>query len=120
MSAEAIIATNYSFDYSTPAISPDPSSDSSYSTLVVMKAACLSNQWEFNKKAIIDGIKARCGPVDMTVNSSASVVTLLLTGGFCETYKELKKQHNLGNSAIFKGILSPFSHEDYEYYGHGR
>lgn len=111
---EGVFTTTYSFDYMTPSISPDPSSDEPFTTLVVMKSFCLTNQWTYNQKVIVDGIKAKCGPVSMEQRLGSTTLTSLLNEGPCKTYEQMMKQHNMGRSNLFRGILTPFTHEDYE------
>lgn len=104
----------YTLDYDTPSISPDPSSDSVFTNFIVMKAACLKNQWDFSAQAVSSGVRARCGPVSMEKDSSsASVLTALLNQGFCAAYQEMRKQHNFGNIKNIRSVLTPFSHSQY-------
>lgn len=113
---EAVLDISYTIDFTTPAITPDPSTDDRYNALVVMKAFCLTNQWLYKQKVLAEGIKSKCGPVTMEQGGAATVITTLLTEGPCKTYQQMLKYNNTGNISLFRGILSPFSHDDYEPY----
>lgn len=105
---ELNLPTTYSFTYSTYIVTPDPSNDEIFTSMTILKAACLTNTWNFNSKAIMDGISAKCGPAQMTVKSDGRLLLGLLTEGPCKAYEDLKTQFNFGNPDIIKGILSPF------------
>jgi hypothetical protein len=76
----------------------------------------MTNVWHFNSQAISQGLRARCGPVDMEVEATApSVLALLINEGFCKAYEEMQMQYNFGNIGIFKGILTPFAHSEYQF-----
>lgn len=105
--------TEYTIEFSTPSISPDPSDDEIFTSFTIMKAACLLNQWVVMDKARTSGLTAKLGPVSMTANGGgSSIVTALLTDGYCAAYEEMKKQHNFGNVSGVKSILTPFSHSE--------
>lgn len=103
---ELNLTTTYTIDFSAGTITPEP--DLILINFMVLKAACLTNTWTFNSKAIMEGITAKCGPAVMTVKSDANLILGLLQQGPCKTYEELKMQYNFGNPDIIKGILSPF------------
>lgn len=105
---EVSLSIDYTFDYAGFDITPDPIDDDVFFSLIILKAACLTNTWQFNSKAIMDGITAKCGPAQMTVKSDANLVLGLLKEGPCKTYEELVNQYNFGNPDIIRGILSPF------------
>ena len=111
------LSVTYTQDYSAVSISPDPSDDQIFTSFVVMKAACLSNQWTFNSQAISQGIRAKLGPVEMEkIGSGSNVLVSLLKDGFCAAYKEMKLQHNYGNVSSIRAVLSPFTHSKYQNY----
>lgn len=117
VSQEIKLVNLYDISFDPLEISPDPSEDTLFINFVVMKAACLTNQWTFNSKLLSQGIKTKLGPVTMeTDTAGASVMTALLKDGFCGAYSEMKKQHNYGNTKIVKSILTPFTNTD-NYYG---
>lgn len=105
----------YLMDFTESTISPEPV-DQAFINLTVMKAACLTNQWQFNARAVASGIRAVCGPVSMDVDSGGVTGLLsLIKEGYCKAYEEMKRQHNFGNAFFVKSVLSPFSHSDYNY-----
>jgi hypothetical protein len=106
-------AGQYIIDFDNTEITPEPA-DQAFINFTVMKAACLTNQWQFNAKAISSGIRAVCGPVSMDVDSGGITALLaLIQDGYCKAYEEMKKQHNFGNVSFVKAVLSPFAHSDY-------
>jgi len=107
------LSTAYSVDFIGGSISPDPSDDDIFLNFVILKAACLTNVWQFNNKAALDGLSAKCGPAALTVKASTDIVLGLLRDGYCKTYEMLKTQNNFGNTQICKGILSPFVSNNY-------
>lgn len=106
---EINFTTDYTVSFINASVTPDPSSDLEFINFTVLKAACLTNQWNFNQKAMAEGIKAKCGPAELTVSSSAGVLLGLIEKGPCKTYDELKQQSNFGNIDIIRGILTPFA-----------
>lgn len=111
-------SSTYQIDFTTPAISPDPSNDDVFCNFVVMRAACLANQWDVKAKALAAGVSAKLGPVSMTTDAQGSTVLLaLLKDGFCAAYKEMLSQHNRGNLSeigLIKSIMTPFTHSEYQ------
>jgi len=104
---EVNLSSNYSINFLAGSIIPEP--EDILLNFMVLKAACLTNTWAFNSKAIMDGITAKCGPyAQMSVKSDAMLILGLLREGPCKTYDELVNQYNFGNADIIRGILSPF------------
>ena len=105
----------YTTNYDVIGIVPEPTTDDQeFINFVVMKAACLTNQWKFNQKALAAGIRARCGPVSLDNTGAGSTVLIaLMNEGFCAAYEEMKRQHNYGSSSNIKAVLTPFSHYEY-------
>lgn len=103
------LATNYTVNFMSGTITPDPSNDHIFLNFVILKSACMTNTWQFNTKAIQDGISAKCGPATLAVNSNAFLILGLINNGPCKTYEELVLQHNFGQiSENVKAIFSPF------------
>lgn len=106
---EVNLATSYLVDYSSGTITPNPSDDHGFLNFMILKSACLTNTWEYNTKAIQDGISAKCGPTTLSVSSNAILILGLIQNGPCKTYQELVMQYNFGQLNIgAKGIVSPF------------
>ena len=106
---EVNLSTNYTVNFGTGSITPDPSDDHIFLNFMILKSACMTNTWQFNTKAIQDGISAKCGPSTLTVSANALLVLGLINNGPCKTYDELVTQHNFGQlSDGVKAIFSPF------------
>jgi hypothetical protein len=115
----------YVVDFTTYTLSPDPSTDSIFINFIVLKSACLINGWNFNSRAIADGIFAICGPVHVRSDSPGSnIIMALLKEGPCKLYNDLKNENNMGGgtnpnvNTNIKAILSPFTHEDSSLFPH--
>ena len=104
---EVHLSTNYTINLNCGDISPDPSSDEEFINFTVLKAACIINGWAFQKKVAVEGIKAKCGPVEFGVSASRNALGLL-EDSFCKTYEDLVNQYNWGNINNIKAVLSPF------------
>lgn len=118
--AQEVKGFSYTFNFMGLEILPDPLSNQIFMNLMILKAACLTNTWEFNKKAIMDGISARLGLANLSVTSNGPVIMGLLNMGFCRTYETLVNQFNFGRGDFIKAILSPFSSSQLSFDdGHG-
>lgn len=103
---------NYTINFSSSTITPEDV-DTDFAAFVVMKAACMTNMWQFNAKAVAQGIRAVCGPVSMSVDSGgASILLALIQDGYCKAYETMRRDHIYGNVANIRAVLSPFSHSD--------
>ena len=109
---EISFSTTYTITIGTPAISPDPtltaSKDDAFTNLVVLKAACLTDWGEFRQKALVAGIKARCGPAILETLQHLDGFKTLIDKGPCAAYDELKTDYQFGNTNTVRAILSPF------------
>lgn len=103
---EINLGENYTVNFLGGTITPDPSSDYTFLNFIILKAACLTNVWTFNEKAAQEGLRAKCGPAELSVRASSEIISGLLDKGPCKTYEDLKTQQNFGN--LGKAILSPF------------
>lgn len=105
---EVNLATSYTVNFLGGSISPDPSGDYTFLNFVILKAACLTNVWTFNEKAVVEGIMARCGNyAQLSVKAGGDIILALLDKGPCKTYEELKIQQNFGS--LTKAVLTPFT-----------
>ncbi len=109
---EISFTTTYTIDIGTPDITPDPTvtatKDDPFTNFTVLKAACLTDWSTFRQKALISGVKARCGPVILETLKHMDGFKTLLEEGPCAAYEELKKDWQYGNVNVIKAILSPF------------
>lgn len=128
MIQELSFSTSYTITINPPDISPDPTDsdtlDSAFTNFVVLRAACLIDNWTFKTKAALEGIRARAGsPVDIEIRGHLQGYQFLLEKGVCATLEQLKDEYKFGNANNIKAVLSPFiSNEFNPYYllGHHR
>lgn len=111
---EIQLTNDYTVTFSTGDVSPDPSTDADFMNFVVLKAACLVNNWKFDDLAVIQGIRANLGPASMEVDTSTNVLLALLQEGPCKAYDQLKTEHNFGRVGIVRGIFGPFRSNKYD------
>ena len=105
---EIQLTTTYTISLSCGDITPDPSSDETFLNFIVLKAACIINNWKFDEKVAIEGIKAKCGPAELQVNAGQATLLAFLKEGYCKIYDRLRMEHNMGVSTNIKGIFGPF------------
>jgi hypothetical protein len=79
-------------------------------SLVVLKAACMLDESSFRTAALLQGVKARCGPAVIETNKYGDQLKTLLTQGPCAAFDQLKKQYNFSyeGKKIVRAIMSPF------------
>ena len=109
---EIDFTTTYTVSIGDFTISPDPtlsaSKDDAFTNFVVIKAACLTDWSTFRTKALVAGVKARCGPAVLETLQHLDGFKELLSKGPCATYESMKKQWLFGNATFCKAILTPF------------
>ena len=113
---EITFATTYTITISSCTISPDPIGldDDAFANFVVLKAACLTDWSTFRTKALISGIKARCGPAILDTVKHLDGFKQLLEQGPCAAYTALKDNYVFGNAQLIKAVLSPFVSNDFD------
>lgn len=104
---------SYTVNLTCGDITPDPSTDDAFINFIVLKAACLVNNWRFQDKSLVEGIRARCGPAELQVTAGRSVLLAFLTQGPCKFYEDLVQEYKFGNINCIKGILTPFVSNNY-------
>lgn len=109
---EMTFNNNYTVNFGSLLISPDPTvaatRDNAFINLVVLKAACLSDQTTYRTKALLEGINARLGPGGLSVSGNLNGFMNILKVGPCKLYEELKKQYQYSDLRHIKAIFSPF------------
>lgn len=98
----------YTFDHSTPDITPDPTDparDDAFINLTVLKAACLLGLGQWRLKArqglvVKDDVSAFDG-------RGASTDTKEWAKGLCEAYEHAKIEYRLGNAKPGRAIVGP-------------
>lgn len=113
---EVNLDNDYTIDISTTTISPDPTeiNDENFIGFVSLKAACLLDQSTFRTKAASEGIRAALGPASLSVGGSLAGYETILNQGPCSLYEQLKLDYEIGNVALFKAILGPFSGNQFD------
>lgn len=110
---EIRLETSYTVNFLGGSITPDPSNDNTFLNFIILKAACLNQHWKFNESAIANGIKAKLGPAELSIDIAPSILITLLTYGPCKTYEELRDQSRFGSIGSLRAILSPFISNTY-------
>lgn len=113
---EVQFSTTYTISICYSTITPDPSDDEIFMNFLALKAACLINNMRFQDKALVEGIRARCGPAELQVTAGRTVLMGLLQEGPCKLYEKLKEDFNHGNVNNVRGILSPFISNNFQPY----
>ncbi len=100
----------YTVSISPVSISPNPigTGETAFTNFVVLKAACLADQSTFRTKALVSGVRAKCGPAVLETLKHIDGFKELLTVGPCAAYEKLKENWIFGNAELVKAILSPF------------
>ena len=110
--------STYIVDVEKITISPDPISKDDgpeFINFMVLKAACIADEGNFRNSALLQGVKARCGPAVLETNSYGQYLKELLTNGPCKVYDELKDGYNFSyeGKKIITAVMSPFVSNDY-------
>lgn len=111
---------DYTINVVTPNITPDPTTsnpvDDIFISATVLKSACLIDTGSLRSQALINGIKANCGPAGLTTNGRMDGFKVLMEMGYCKAYQELKDQLDMdviSGAEFARGIMSPFVNEDF-------
>lgn len=115
---EIYFAVTYTIDVSDASISPDPTItanlDTSFTNFVVLKAACLADWGTFRQKALLSGLKARCGPAILETMEHMVGFRELISQGPCAAYDALKQDYQFGNVENIRAVLSPFRGNNFD------
>lgn len=114
VSSEVNWANDYIVDVSGEEISPDPTDDSDFINMVALKAACLMDQGLYRTKAMLAGVRAKCGPAELETNNLLKGFMDLLSAGPCKAYEEFKFQYSFGRTDHLKAVLSPFVNRNFD------
>jgi len=111
--------TTYTVDVELNTISPDPISQTDgveFINFMVLRAACLADEGNFRTTALMQGVKARCGPAVIETNKYGEFLKELLTAGPCKSYEDLKQEYNFSyeGSRIIRAVMSPFASNDFD------
>jgi hypothetical protein len=106
--------TAYTINVEASTISPNPINETDDGTdfisFMVLKAACMVDEGNFRSAALLQGVKARCGPAVLETSSHGQYLMSLLLHGPCKTFLTLKEEYNFGydGSRILRAVMSPF------------
>lgn len=115
--AEVDFSTSYVVDISCETVTPDPSSDKNFINLTTIKAACIIDRGKLRTAAALSGLRSKCGPVEFQTLQHMDGFTILLQHGWCAVYEQARLQYGFGNATFCQAILSPFTNENFNYYG---
>ena len=79
------------------------------------------DQGKYRNKALLEGIKAACGPANMAIAGHSGAFKVILDKGPCAGYAEMRDASNFGDFQGVHAILSPFNGPDWspDDYGFG-
>lgn len=103
--------TAYGITISPPGISPDPSNDESFVTLVCMKAACLISRAEQKNRAR-KGIMIKDGPSNIDGRGAADA-TARWADTVCADYARAELMYAAGNRTAGQAIIGPYNFTGY-------
>ena len=109
----------YVVDVELRTITPDPIAETDgdeFINLLVLKAACMTDEGNFRTAALAQGITARIGPASLQTSSYGQYLGTLLNDGPCKAYSKLVEAYNMGydGSKIIRAVMSPFVANDYD------
>jgi hypothetical protein len=110
--------SDYVVDVEQNTITPDPISTSDgpeFINFMVLRAACMADEGSFRNAALLQGVKARCGPAILETNAYGQYLKDLLTKGPCKSYADLKDEYNFSydGAKIIRAVMSPFASNDF-------
>ena len=115
---EIVFDTAYTIDTNSPSIVPDPtltvSLDDAFTNFTILKAACLTDWSTYRAKALLAGVKARCGPAVLETLKHLEGFNVLIEQGPCKAYIMLKKEYQFGSLDNIRVVLSPFRGNNFD------
>ncbi len=106
----------YTVNVSSTSISPDPDddADTTFINFMVLKAACLTDWSTYRQKALVAGVKAKCGPAVLETLQHLEGFRTLITKGPCESYTQLRQENNFNGTTAIRAVLSPFRGNNFD------
>lgn len=98
----------YTVDVTTPSISPDPASDQSISSLIILKAACVIIRAEIKRLAVVAGYSVKDDKTSIDGKEALATMRELLKE-YTKNYDQALKAYQIGNGHIGRAILSPYT-----------
>lgn len=105
--------TDYAIDVSAVTITPDPSSDVAFVSIVVLKAACFLAMAE-QKKAANSGVSIKDGPSNIDGRGKADA-TAKWSDKVCKDYAAAELAAKMGNMAVGQAIVGPYRFDGSRY-----
>ncbi len=115
---EIDFSQTYTINITAATISPDftltATKDDPFTNFIVLKAACIMDQSLFRTKALVAGLKAKCGPVVLETIGHLAGFKELINFGPCAAYVKLKEEWIFGNAQVVEAVLSPFVSNNFD------
>jgi hypothetical protein len=101
---------DYTIDVTNVTINPDPTeqNDSTFISMVCLKAACIIDQGTFRTKSALEGIRTALGPASVSIGGSLAGWQAIIDHGACGLYEELTSHWDVKNATAIRAVLSPF------------
>lgn len=103
--------TDYTVSVKNQTVTPDilaTEDDDGFLNLVILKSACLADMGQFRSRALLEGIRANCGPTGLAISGNLRGFETIIDKGPCLSYTELINQAVFSGTSVCKGIFSPF------------
>lgn len=101
--------TDYVIDVANVSITPDPSADKAFVSLVVLKAACFLAM-AAQKDAANKGVSVKDGPSNIDGRGRADA-TAKWSDKVCKDYTTAEMAAKTGNMAVGQAIISPYRYD---------
>jgi len=101
---------DYTIDVTIVTINPEPPepNDSTFISMVCLKAACIIDQGTFRTKSALEGIRTALGPASVSIGGSLAGWQAIIDHGACGLYEELTSHWDVKNATAIRAVLSPF------------
>lgn len=105
---EVYMVTTYTVDVDNETISPDPSADNDFTTLVVLKAACLLDQGKLISVARSSGVSIKIDRSSVETDSGKlQAYKDIIDMSACKLYEDAVVAYAFGNVLAYRAIMSP-------------
>ena len=104
---DADFSTTYTVDVASVSISPDPISDTDFTTLTVYKSACILLGSEVKTEAS-NAISIKDGPSSIDLRGVTQNLNIMYQD-FCSKYDNLLKTYQYNNTLVGQAVLGPYS-----------
>ncbi len=115
---EINLKKTYTISVANCTLTPDPTAtatkDDLFVDFTVLKAACFTDWSTYRAKALLSGIKSRCGPAVLETLGHLTGFKDLIDKGPCKAYETLKDEYMFGNPQAVKLVLSPFRGNNFD------